>query len=52
MDINVNGAFMMSKVVMLHFLAQGFGKIVNISTSDITMARQGLFPLRTLKGRA
>jgi NAD(P)-dependent dehydrogenase (short-subunit alcohol dehydrogenase family) len=44
MDINVDGAFRMAKAVMPQFLAQGSGRIVNISTSDQTMVRRGYAP--------
>lgn len=41
---NVNGTFNMSRAVTPHMLAQGFGKIINISTSDQTMVRRGYSP--------
>ena len=44
MDININGTFLMSKAVMPEFLKQNFGRIINISTSDITMVRGGYSP--------
>jgi len=43
-DTNVNGTFLMSRAAVPHMLAQGFGKIINISTSDQTMVRQGYAP--------
>ncbi len=43
-DVNVNGTFLMARAVTPHMVAQGFGKIINISTSDITMTRQGYTP--------
>jgi NAD(P)-dependent dehydrogenase (short-subunit alcohol dehydrogenase family) len=43
-DININGTFLMSKAVMPKFLEQDFGRIINISTSDVTMVRQGYSP--------
>jgi len=43
-DINVNGTFFMSKAVTPHLIEQGFGKIINVSTSDITMVRTGYSP--------
>jgi 3-oxoacyl-[acyl-carrier protein] reductase len=43
-DINVNGPFLMARAAVPHMLAQGFGKIVNISTSDQTMVRRGYSP--------
>jgi 3-oxoacyl-[acyl-carrier protein] reductase len=44
LDINVNGVFLMTRAAMPALLAQGFGKIVNISTSDQTMVRRGYSP--------
>ena len=44
LDINVNGVFLMTQAAMPIFLEQGFGKIVNISTSDQTMVRRGYAP--------
>ena len=44
MDININGTFLMSKAVMPEFLKQNSGRIINISTSDITMVRGGYSP--------
>ncbi len=41
---NVNGVFNMSRACTPHLLAQGFGKIINISTSDPTMVRKGYSP--------
>jgi NAD(P)-dependent dehydrogenase (short-subunit alcohol dehydrogenase family) len=43
-DVNVNGTFLMSKAVMPVFLEQNFGRIINISTSDVTMVRGGYSP--------
>ncbi|TRL41180.1 SDR family NAD(P)-dependent oxidoreductase [Rhizobium straminoryzae] len=43
-DTNVNGPFQMARAVVPHMLAQGFGKIINISTSDQTMVRRGYAP--------
>lgn len=43
-DTNVNGPFLMAQAVIPHMLAQGFGKIINVSTSDITMIRTGYSP--------
>jgi 3-oxoacyl-[acyl-carrier protein] reductase len=44
MDININGTFLMSKAVTPIFLEQQFGRIINISTSNITMVRGGYSP--------
>lgn len=41
---NVNGPFHMACVAVPHMIAAGFGKIVNISTSDQTMVRPGYAP--------
>jgi len=43
-DTNVNGPFLMARAVVPHMLGAGFGKIVNISTSDVTMVRRGYAP--------
>ncbi|WP_421956438.1 SDR family NAD(P)-dependent oxidoreductase [Polaromonas sp.] len=41
---NVNGVFNMSRACVPNMLAQGFGKVINISTSDPTMVRKGYSP--------
>lgn len=43
-DTNVNGPFLMARAVIPHMLSQGFGKIINVSTSAITMIRPGYSP--------
>lgn len=43
-DTNINGTFLMTRAAVPRMLAQGFGKIINISTSDQTMVRQGYAP--------
>jgi NAD(P)-dependent dehydrogenase (short-subunit alcohol dehydrogenase family) len=43
-DTNVNGPFVMARAVVPQMLAQKFGKIINISTSDQTMVRRGYAP--------
>ena len=43
-DANVTGAFHMARACVPHLVAQGFGKLVNISTSDPTMVRRGYSP--------
>jgi 3-oxoacyl-[acyl-carrier protein] reductase len=43
-DINVTGAFNMARTVTPAMVAQGFGRIVNISTSPKTMVRRGYSP--------
>lgn len=39
--VNVGGPFMMAKAALPHMTAQGFGRIINISTSRSTMVLQG-----------
>ncbi|QOL81397.1 SDR family NAD(P)-dependent oxidoreductase [Pseudooceanicola spongiae] len=41
---NVNGPFYMARFAAPHMVAQGAGKIINISTSDQTMVRRGYAP--------
>ncbi|PRY68365.1 3-oxoacyl-[acyl-carrier protein] reductase [Glaciihabitans tibetensis] len=41
---NVNGPFYMTKAAMPHFLGQGEGRIINVSTSAQTMIRTGYAP--------
>lgn len=43
-DANLNGAFNMARAAAAHMVAQGSGKIINISTSDQTMVRRGYAP--------
>lgn len=43
-DCNVNGPFNMARAVTPYLLEQGFGRIVNISTSLQTMVRAGYSP--------
>lgn len=43
-DINLNGAFNMARAAVPHMVTQGFGKVINISTSDQTMVRRGYAP--------
>lgn len=43
-NTNVNGPFLMTRAAVPHMLAQKFGKIINISTSDQTMVRAGYAP--------
>ncbi|MDX3904805.1 MAG: SDR family oxidoreductase [Pigmentiphaga sp.] len=43
-DTNVNGAFNMARAAAPLMVEQGFGKIINISTSDLTMVRRGYSP--------
>jgi NAD(P)-dependent dehydrogenase (short-subunit alcohol dehydrogenase family) len=41
---NVNGVFNMSRACVPHMLSKGFGKVINISTSDPTRVRKGYSP--------
>ncbi len=43
-DTNLNGAFNMARAAAPGMVARGFGKIVNVSTSDQTMVRRGYSP--------
>ncbi len=43
-ETNVIGPFQMAKAVAPHMVEQGFGRIVNVSTSDVTMVRRGYSP--------
>ncbi|MEM0908418.1 MAG: SDR family oxidoreductase [Pseudomonadota bacterium] len=43
-DTNTNGPFQMAKAVVPLMLEAGFGKIINVSTSDQTMVRKGYAP--------
>jgi NAD(P)-dependent dehydrogenase (short-subunit alcohol dehydrogenase family) len=43
-DTNVNGAFNMARALVPGMVSRGFGKVINISTSDQTMVRQGYSP--------
>ncbi len=43
-ETNVTGPFLMTRAVIPQMLSQGFGKVINISTSDITMIRKGYSP--------
>ena len=41
---NVNGPFLMARAVVPHLIARGSGRIINISTSRVTMVRKGFAP--------
>lgn len=43
-ETNVVGPFLMAKAAVPHMIGQGFGRIVNVSTSDQTMVRRGYSP--------
>ncbi len=48
-DTNFNGAFQMAREAVPRFLAQGWGRIVNVTTSVHTMQRQGFSPYGSSK---
>ena len=48
-DTNFNGAFQMAREAVPHFLAQGWGRIVNVTTSVHTMQREGFSPYGSSK---
>lgn len=48
-DTNLNGVFNMSKAATPYFLKEGWGRIVNISTSLVTMQRKGYSPYGSTK---
>ena len=48
-DTNVNGAFQMTREAVPHLLAQGWGRIVNVTTSVPTMQLQGYSPYGSSK---
>lgn len=41
---NVNGPFLMARAAAPHLIGRGWGRIVNISTSRVTMIRKGFAP--------
>ena len=43
-EANVQGAFLMARACVPAMVAQGFGRVVNISTSQVTMVRTGYCP--------
>ncbi|MEI7784792.1 MAG: SDR family oxidoreductase [Betaproteobacteria bacterium] len=43
-DANVTGAILMARACVPTMVAQGFGRVVNISTSQVTMVRTGYCP--------
>ena len=43
-DTNVTGAFNMARAAVPGMVKQGFGKVINVSTSDQTMVRKGYSP--------
>ena len=49
-DVNVRAPFLISKGAMPHLLGQGWGRIVNVTTSMDTMIRRGWTPYGPSKG--
>jgi len=43
-ETNLNGAFYMARAAVPGMVERGFGKVINISTSDPTMVRRGYAP--------
>ncbi len=43
-DTNVSGVFLMTRAVVPHMLAQGSGRIINITINQETMRRKGFSP--------
>ncbi len=43
-EANVQGAYLMARACVPAMVAQGFGRVVNISTSQVTMVRTGYCP--------
>jgi len=41
---NINGPFVMARAAVPHMIAQGWGRIIGISTSRVTMIRKGYAP--------
>ena len=48
-DTNFTGAFQMAREATPHFLARGWGRIVNVTTSVHTMQRRGFSPYGSSK---
>jgi 3-oxoacyl-[acyl-carrier protein] reductase len=48
-DTNINGVFNMAKAAVPYMQAEGWGRIINVSTSLITMQRRGYAPYGTSK---
>ena len=48
-DTNVNGPFMMTRAIVPHLLAAGWGRVVNVTTSLSTMVMGGMAPYGAAK---
>jgi len=44
MDVNVRGAFLLARAAAPHLMTQGWGRIINVTTSFNTMMRGGNMP--------
>ncbi len=49
MAVNLTGPFCMTKAALPLFRAQGFGRVINITTSFMTMLRPGFYPYGVAK---
>jgi len=43
-ETNVNGSFVMARAVVPHLVAQGWGRLINVTTGSFTMVRPGFTP--------
>ena len=43
-ETNVNGSFVMARAVAPHLVAQGWGRLINVTTGSFTMVRPGFTP--------
>lgn len=43
-DTNVNGSFLMAKAIVPGLVAQGWGRLINVTTGTFTMVRGGFSP--------
>ena len=48
-DVNINGAFLLSRVVTPHLIKQAWGRIINVTTSFSTMIRGSNMPYGATK---
>ena len=50
MDVNITGSYLMARAVTPHMKAQGWGRIVNVSSAAVTMGRPHYLHYITSKG--
>ncbi len=43
-DTNVNGPFLMARAAVPHMIAQGWGRVINVTMNHATMRRKGFTP--------